>query len=117
MTSEPIPRTQSEIRDNYKIGFIAYNVLQKDSSDRPNPIVSFPGQYMASFLFNYGDMVGNLTVVDGLQKPFEEIQQKINYMTIVSGSGVFRKVKGEIVSQPYVDAEGNQFLQFAAYFD
>ena len=96
----------------------SYNVLQTDNNDilLYTPI-KYPGQVMSSYLFNYGDMVGDLTVVSGLQKPSSEVEKELNYTRIVSGAGVFANVTGIIARQPYVDADGVTFNQFAAYFD
>jgi len=110
MLSEPIDRTQ---RSGYKIGAIVYNVLQNDNTDVPDARIKYPGQVMTSYLFNYGEMVGDITVVSGLQKPLKEVQQELVFDRIISGSGVFVNVTGFIARQPY----GDGFQQFAAYFD
>lgn len=62
-------------------------------------------------------MVGSLVVLSGILEQLKDIDQKFNYTRIVSGSGVFANVTGIIASKPYVDAEGNKFQQYAAYFD
>ena len=113
--SEPVPNTQENWR-KYIIGLTIYNMVQNDNSDTGHAI-QYPGILTSSYLFNYGPMVGNLTVVTGVQQTLQQIQQSFEYQTIVSGSGVFAGVTGFIARQPYVDANGVEFQQFAAYFN
>ena len=113
MTSEPVSR---ENRKDYIIGEVVYNVVQNDNSDTDRAI-QFPGIKTVAYLFNYGDMNGNLLTENGIQQTLQQSQEKFEYKRIVSGSGVFAAVTGIIARQPYIDPNGVKFQQYAAYFD
>lgn len=112
--SQPISRSQRDERNASKIGTAVSNVLQNDNSSQVSVAVKYPGQVMTSYLFDYEDMVGGLTIVSGLQKSLQERENELLFDRIISGSGVFFNVTGFIASQPYGD---DGYVQYAAYFD
>lgn len=101
----------------YVLGVAVYNVLQNDNSDRADAIIKNNGQVMVSYLFNYKEMAGDLTLVFGLRKTLKEAEKESSYLRIVSGTGVFATVTGFVAREPYVGADGVTYQKFAAYFD
>ena len=113
--SAPVSR-----KTNYKpyvLGVAVYNILQNDNSDRVDAVIKNNGQVMVSYLFNYKEMAGDLTLVFGLRKTLKEAEKESTYIRIVSGTGVFATVTGFIAREPYVDADGVTYQKFSAYFD